>query len=149
MSGFDSAGVLSALAAMLGGLDGMQQVYIGAPESLSKRVSAYVAVGGNTQPISDRITGVLSDERAWFVGFGYRVADAERDAELALAAFVDAFARAFYANRTLGGLIQSNPRLDFSLTRDPRYEVRAGQEFRVLPVLVIGTQRETYDTVNQ
>lgn len=146
---FDSAAVLSALKAMLEGIAGMQEVFIGPPESLGRRVSAYVTVGGNAQAINDRTPGLLSDERTWFVGFGYRVADQEADAETTLAAFVDGFIRAFYANRTLGGLLLANPRLDFSLTRDPRYEWRAGQEFRVLPIVVIGTQRENYDNVNQ
>lgn len=137
---FDTGAVLSRIVTLLTNA-GVQQVYTGAPESLSKRVSAYVAVVG--QQVSDKPAGVLRREARYFVGLGYRVSGAEATAETDLATFLDAFLTAFYADREtrLNGTC-TNCWLDLSLADDPQYQVTAGQEFRLYPFIVIAVQQQ-------
>jgi hypothetical protein len=138
---FDSTSPLTALAALLTGLSGVQAVHTGVPESLGARVSAYVTLAA--QRVQDKAaSGLLQREADYFVGIGYRVAGAEATAEADLAALLDAFIAAVYADRTLSGTVASAG-LDLTLANSPQYQAVAGVEFRVYPVIVHTTQRAT------
>lgn len=121
---------------------GVQQVHTGVPESLGFRVSAYVALAG--QRIVDKAGRLLQRETHYFVGIGYRVKGAEATAEQDLAALLDAFITQFYAARATGlNGTAENCALDLSLADNPSYQVLAGQEIRVYPLIVTATQQQT------
>lgn len=137
---------LDALVTMVGGIAGVQATYKGAPESLSNRVSAYVALGA--QPQGQKAGGLLERNGEMLVVFGYRVKGAEATAEETLADFIDAFTTQFYADRKNGaGLFDSattqvqTGELDMTLARSPEYMALAGQEYRLFPIIVTATQR--------
>lgn len=135
----DSAAMTTAL-----GDNGLDATYKGAPASVGPKVSAYVTLG--SQDIVAHATGGVQRRVAgFFVGFAYKVGKAAGDQaapEDALAALLDAFITAIYTDRTLGGACKTAS-LDLSRANEPLYEVRAGQEFRVYPVLVLCTQDAT------
>lgn len=133
---------ITAIAAMLTATAGVQAVYTGVPESMSHRLSAFVAMAG--QRIRDKATGLLEREARYTVGLGYRVKGAEAAAELALAAAADAFTLAFYADRDLGGSVLSAS-LGETGSDAPLYYDIGGEEYRVFPMLIITTQHQTYD----
>jgi len=141
MAGWDTTGPFNYLYSLLAGLTGMQQVYKGPPESFSTQVAAYVALAG--QHVADKMTHTLQREANYFIGFVYRVDQAQDTAELTVAGLLDAFITAFFADRTLGGTALS-AQLDLSLANEPRYEVIAGQEFRVYPVRVTVRQMQSW-----
>lgn len=137
---------MSALITMMQGISGMQEVHRGVPEGFGRTVNAYVAVGPQT-PI-DKAGGLLQRETTFFVGLGYEVAQAEATAEDTLADMLDAFLTQFYADRkNSAGLFAKatthveSGELDLSLAGTPQYQVMAGQEFRVFPILVRVTQQ--------
>jgi hypothetical protein len=140
---FNTAGPLQALYDLLTTLTvpGLQRVYIGAPESFSNQVSAYVAVAG--QRIVDKATGLLQREARYLVVLGYRVKDHEDTAETTLAAIVDAFVTAIYQDRTLAGWSRVTS-VDLTQADTPQYEIVAGQEYRRLPMVVTVLQSQTY-----
>lgn len=145
---FTTSAPLTALQAMEAATTGVQAAQIGAPESFSTRVSAYVTVAG--QRIIDKAGGLLQREADYFCAFGYRVAGAEATAETTLAAAVDSFVAAFYAARAARtGLFAVattqvlSGTLDLSLASAPEYRTVAGQEYRILPFLVTVTQQAT------
>lgn len=142
----DTPAALDALLALVEGLPGMQQAYRGVPESFGSRVGAYVAVVG-MEP-TDKATGLLQVRLTLRVAFTYRVKGAEATAEAVLAALADAFVRAFWADRDLGGAWQ-NGRLSAAVQGNPDYEISAAQELRVLPFDAIGEQREPYANTGQ
>jgi hypothetical protein len=94
----------------------------------------------------DRATGnFIEQNQRIFVALGYRVAGAETDVELALATMVDSIVSQWYQDRRNGQgffAIAQNATLDMSIQNDPRYQIIAGQEFRIYPFLVIYSQRE-------
>ena len=117
------------------------------PESLSNRVSAYVALGA--QPLGMKADHCLQRDAAYLVVFGYRVHNAEATAEDTLADAVDAFVTQFYSDRQTGqGLFASatteveSGELDLTLAGGPEYQISAGQEFRTFPIMVTATQRQ-------
>lgn len=142
-SPFDTAGPLQYLATLLGTLApaGLQRVYIGAPESFSNQVSAYVAMTG--QRVIRKNTGLLQREARYLIVLGYRVKDHEDTAETTIAALVDALVSKLYLDLTLGGWSLS---LDIDLTQadTPQYELAAGQEYRRFPLVVTVTQQQDY-----
>ena len=140
-SPFNTAAPLAQLVTILDGIAAIQQVYTGAPESIGPRLSAYVTAG--SQVIADKVTRVLQREARYFIGLAYAVEGNEGTAETALAAALDALITAVYADRTLAGTVY-DARLDFALADTPEYQVFAGMETRVFPVVVITTQRQNY-----
>lgn len=138
---FDTAGPLQALYDLLVTLSGLQKVYIGAPESFSNQVSAYVAVAG--QRIIRKNSGCLQREARYLIVLGYRVKGAEATAETTIGTLIDALISALYLDLTLGGWSLS---LDIDATQadTPQYELAAGQEYRRWPLVVTVTQQQDY-----
>lgn len=142
---FNNGAVLNAIKALLLTLPQLQSAQLGAPDAAGTKVSAYVTLGA--QPVVNEASGgLLKRETRCFVGFAYRVAGADAadvaTAETTLAAAVDAFIRAFYADRSLGGVVESAA-LDLSVADQPEYRITAGKEYRIYPLFVTTTQRET------
>lgn len=138
---FDSDGAFSALIALVQGLDDMQgTVYEGVPAAFATAIGAYVVTLG--MEIADKTTGnLLQMTQEFEVGFGYRVSGAPAGAERQVLKFKDAFARAFYRDRTLGGVVVDGlivPGLNV-----PDYRQWAGAEVRLYPIPVRVVQRET------
>jgi hypothetical protein len=136
---FDSAGPLLYLFTLLQQLQGptgtlLQSVEIGAPSNLQDRVSAFVALG--EQNVKDFTMTIMARDSAYYVGFGYRVDPNQAQAELTLAAILDAFLTAIYSDRTLGGTVNSDTLVDLSLTKTPQYQKVAQQEYRIYACLV-------------
>ena len=133
-----TGGVLMAVERLLLNMGGIQQVGIGVPEAGQTRVSVNLLIGGGT--ITDR--EVLRRTVHVAVLFYYRVDRAERDAELRMADLVDRFIVAFY-NAREGGLYGSlhDAALDLTPADSPDYQEMVGPEYRVYPVVVLGTQR--------
>lgn len=135
---FDSVGPLNYLKTTLAGIAGVNQTYKGVPESIGRRVSAIVAVGG--QRLEFEAMRVVARDAGYFVEFAYRIAENdEGTAEDTLAGFLDAFLVALYADQTLGGTCEWID-LDFGLMSDPSYRPTAGQEFRIAPLMVWARQ---------
>ncbi len=127
------AGPLGKITDLLEGLSGIQAVYRGVPENIGSRVSAYVTLGGQT--VDEMAFGVHRRRASYFIAFVYRIQGAEADAENALCSLLDAFIAAVLADPTLGGTVWDST-LDLSLASDPRYQLIAGQEFRLYPLLL-------------
>lgn len=140
-SPFNTKAPLLQLVTILDGIAAIQQIYTGAPESVGPRLCAYVTVASQT--IVDKATRVLQREGRYTVGLAYAVEGNEGAAEQALADALDAFITAVYADRTLAGTVY-DARLDFALADSPEYQVAAGMETRVFPVVVVTTQRQNY-----
>jgi hypothetical protein len=138
---------LNRLVAVLQGLSGLQQVYVGVPESIGPQVAAYVALAG--QSVSNETIDLAQREARYFVAFAYAVAGAEATAETTIAGLIDAFQTALFAERDSGMNAGAGPLVDsvgwdFSLGDRPDYQPIAGQEFRVWPCLVTVTQHAAY-----
>jgi|SRR5262245_7869495 len=137
---WNNGAALDGIVALVETIGGIQQVYRGAPESLGPRVSAYVGVGVPEFP-RKAVNNLMSRVQPFIVGFGYRVKGAEADAEDTLAAYLDAFPRAFYADPTLGGAVDS-AELARSGQLEPDYRMTAGVEIRVCELVLLATQYE-------
>jgi hypothetical protein len=127
----------------------MQQAYIGIPASRSAKVVVTVTLAG--MPIQDKGTGSLMRLGRYFITFGYRVDQDTTDAELTLAALVDAFVAAWKVNRTLkdgtGTATCQSCTLDFHLADKPEYQMDAAQENRVYPIVAECRQYDTFSPV--
>lgn len=137
----DSDAAFTALVALVQELPNMQgTVSEGVPAAFATAVGAYVVTLG--MEITDKATGnLLQMTQEFEVGFGYRVAGAPGGAERQVLAFKDAFTRAFYRDRTLGGVGVDGlivPGLNV-----PDYRQWAGAEVRLYPIPVRVVQRET------
>jgi hypothetical protein len=134
---FNAKAMLQYVATLVGTLPGLQQVYIGVPESIESKVSAYVTIGDLTpRPFA---TQVAQRDPDVMVTFAYRVVGAEQTAELLICDLVDALTAAIYADRSLGGTSQ-NATLSMVANREPRYMAVAGAEFRSYVAVVSGLQ---------
>lgn len=137
----NSTAILQALKALVEGLGSEWSVSIGQPENLPRQRTAWVELAA--QPVMDRaVGGLMQRDGEYLIVIAYRVRGGESTAELALAGIVDELTRAFYADRTLGG-VGTNGSLDFGLAGTGDYQPIVGQEWRVYPVLVRISQRET------
>lgn len=140
-SPFNTPALLDAIVAVVQGLSGMQgTVSTGVPESLPTRVSAFVTVGDLTP--RRKATQLLQREARFRVTLGYRVRGAEATAERDLAALVDRFTTALYADPTLGG-VATRADLDLAAADSPEYAPIAGQEYRLYPMTVMAAQQQT------
>jgi hypothetical protein len=139
---FDINGPLRELVALLEGTSmvsaGLQHVYVGVPESLASKLSAYVYF--RKYPPTNKTNDLLQRKVDYYILFGYRVSNDEAGAEFALGDVLDAFDSAFYALRA-GGL---NGKVadcgEAQIGEREEYEVYAGQEFRSHPVRIETTQ---------
>ena len=138
---YNSGAVATALVTVLESLSGMGNVQIGAPESLSTRVSAYVTLGSQTT--TRKANGIKQRETRFFVMLAYRVDGAEATAETILMGLADAFMNALDADLTLGG-VMVDLTADSQAADEPEYQSRSGKEFREYPIMVTVTQRDSY-----
>lgn len=144
---YDAVGPLDALAALVAGLPGVQGVTVGVPESIGPRISAYLALAGATLVVKN--AGAVSQRtQRYLITLCYRVAGAEADAERTLAGIFDALLGALDDDKTLGGALHGS-QADASLGDTPTYAVVAGQEYRLLPVIVSTTQTRAFDPRQQ
>lgn len=139
---FNTSAVATQLVTVLSGLTGMGAAQIGAPESVGKRVHAYVTMGSQT-PVR-KTTERVDREARYMVMFAYRVDNAETTAETTLMGLVDDFMQALFADLTLNGTVDS---LEVSslAADEPNYQLRAGKEYREYPVIVSVMQRDAYE----
>lgn len=138
---YNSGGVANALVTVLEGLDGMGNVQIGAPESMSTRVSSFVTLGSHQS--QRKTSGTMQRLTRFFVMFAYRVDGSEATAETTLMSLVDDFINAIDNDKTLGGVV-FDANAESQAADEPEYQSRAGKEFREYPVIVTVTQRGTY-----
>lgn len=149
MTGFDVQAALTNLAALVDTIPGQDSVQVGAPESLPAQMTTWVTLGAPevvaaAVPNYDLNTDLL-------VWFGYAVAGAETDAEVAIAAALVELVRRVITNRVdavdgvgrmLGGTVD-----DMAIPRGVAsaadYAMFAGTETRVYPVAIRVTQTET------
>jgi hypothetical protein len=120
---------------------GAQRVSEGAPESQAVRKSVYIT-GGRFE-LFDTVTGLLERRGRFFNGVYWRVGGAEATAERESLALIDAFIIAFHtgadAGRTLGGTVETAA-LESVAIDEPLYQVVAGVEYRVHPLIIVYTQ---------
>lgn len=141
MASFDSVAMLQYVQALVAGLSGMQQSSIGAPESQAARVSAYATLGDLTPRPKANQLAYRNPEV--LVMLTYRVASAEQSAELLIGQLVDELTAAVYADRTLGGTVQSCE-MDMSDNhRNPPYVEIGAEEVRGYVVRITGLQTAT------
>lgn len=139
---WSTAGPLSQLVTIVTGLTGVQQVYTGIPESVEKRLCAFVTLGG--QDIANKTTGGLMQRmQSYRVVFVYAVEEAEAGAELAVAAVIDLLLDALFADRTLNGTLEQME-VDATEADRPEYARVAGVDYRQYPITIRGVQRKTY-----
>lgn len=132
---FDIISVYDELITLLNSLTNMQKVYEGVPEAFGRSITAYIAITG--QDVSDHRTGLLQDEATFFIGLGYKVAGAEKDAERKLGAGLSDFIAKFYAlRRTKCNGKAKDIRVNLNVANSPEYQIVAAQEYRVFPILV-------------
>lgn len=134
---FNAAAMLQYIQTLVAGLSGLQQTYIGAPESIATRVNAFVTIGDTTpRPKANQLAQRNPEV---MVTFAYRVAGAEQNAELTVCSLVDELTMAVYADRTLGGTSQS-AELNMGINREPAYMDIGASEVRRYVVLITGLQ---------
>jgi len=137
----DSGAAFTALVALVQSLPGMQgTVYEGVPAAFATRIGAYVVTLG--MAVTDKTTGnLLQLTQEFEIGFGYRVSGTPSGAEREVLGFKDALMRAFYRDRTLGGVVASGEFLPG--LNAPDYRQWAGAEVRLYPLPIRVIQRET------
>jgi hypothetical protein len=138
---FSASPVMNALMYLIGTIRGLQSVTKGIPEARATRTSASVT-GGSMQPYHKAGATLLQRDFRFLVVFFYRVQGAQPDAEDAMLSAVDAFTVAFFRAEPgeLFGTLR-NMELDTSPADNPDYQIAAGQEVRVYPIVVTGTQQ--------
>jgi hypothetical protein len=154
MTGFDIESALNGLAALISTIPALEEVQIGAPESLSARIATWVTVGdpGEIGPYVTQVYELPINLIAWF---GYHVEGAEQAAEAQLGDFISELVRRLIQNRQasvtgnsivvarfLNGAVD---RMDLpSNAAGPAdYTLMAGQEIRTYPIAIRVYQRET------
>ena len=137
---FDSLAPLDAIKARWTAA-GAQRVTEGAPESNATRKSVYVT-GGRFE-LADAVTGLLEREARFFCGVYWRVGGAEATAERDALSLLDAFITNFHTGadhgRTLSGTVETAS-LESIAADDPLYQVVAGVEYRVHPLVIVCKQ---------
>jgi len=150
---WDTPAALAGLAQLVRTIPGQLLVTVGAPESLTSNVQAYLQVGPSE--IMARSTEVYRAATDLIVTFGYAVAGAEQTAEEALADALNELDRRVLQNRkgsVTGNTLTVTAMLDGSVeSMDPPAPVAgfpdfalfAGQEVRLYPRVVRVYQEET------
>lgn len=149
MPGFDVEAALNGLAALIGTIPSVEDVRIGAPESLGSRIEAWVTVGDPGE-IGARVTGVYELDLNLICWFGYSVEGAEAAAEAQLADWVTEITRRMIQNR-MGAVDGVTRNLNGAVDRMglPQaaagisdYTMMAGSETRTYPLGIRVIQRE-------
>lgn len=153
MPGFDVEAALNGLAELIRTIPAMESVQVGAPESLSNRISSWVTVGDPGE-ITSRTVGVFDLDINLICWFGYAVEGAEQAAEAQLADYISDLVRRLIANRrgtVTGNAVTVTLNLNGSVTRMglPQaaagisdYTMMAGLETRTYPLGIRVIQQE-------
>lgn len=150
MAGFDIEAALNGLSALIQTIPSVESVQIGAPESLSHRIAAWVTLG-DPGTIEPEVTGVYILPMNLVCWFGYVVEGSEQAAEAQLSDYITELTRRMIQNRagTVGGVTRN---LNGSVDRMglPQaaagvadYTMMAGAETRTYPLGIRVVQRET------
>ena len=143
---FNTLAVLDAIVTLLTETLSAEQVTIGAPLSISKKLTAYVTLGAQPQGIKTQ--GTIWRDARFFIDFAYRVDDNIPDdvatAESTLAATLDALEQAIYDDKTLDGVCFDTI-IEAGTTEEPEYRIRAAREFREYAVILTCRQYTTYE----
>lgn len=154
MSGFDVEAALNGLAALVSTIPAIEDVQIGAPESLSARITAWLTVG-DLQDVGPRATSVYELPINLIVWFGYVVEGSEQAAEAMLADWISELVRRMIQNRfqsVTGNSVTVTRNLNGAVDRmnlpspaagPADYAMMAGQEARTFPVAIRVIQQET------
>lgn len=149
MAGFDVNAALDGLAALIGTIPSVEEVQIGAPESLSHRIAAWVTLG-DPGAIEPGVVGVYDLPVNLIAWFGYVVEGSEQAAEAQLADYVTELVRRVIQNR-IGAVSSVARNLNGSVDRMdlPQaaagvadYTLMAGAETRTYPLGIRVVQRE-------
>ena len=159
MPSFDVEAALNGLKALVETIPSMEAVRIGAPESLTNRIEAWITVGdpggigtaGDTTTTNTPVVqGVYDLDINLILWFGYSVEGAESAAEAQLADWLSSITRALIQNRmgTVGAVTRN---LNGSVDRMglptaaagiSDYTLMAGAEVRTFPIGIRIVQRE-------
>lgn len=152
---FDIEAALNGLAALVGTIPAMESVQIGAPESLSVRISAWVTIG-DPGVVEPRVTGVYDMPVNLVCWFGYAVEGSEQASEAQLADWLSELVRRTIQNRAetvTGNSLTVTRNLNGSVDRmelpqaaagTADYTLMAGLEVRTFPVAIRIVQRENF-----
>ena len=163
---FDLEAALNGLAELVRTIPAMESVQIGAPESLSNRIAAWVTVGDpggigpNGEPTAGTwaVQGVVDLDVNLIVWFGYVVEGSESAAEAMLADYISELVRRLVQNRqgtVTGNSVTVTRNLNGSVDRlglpqaaagIADYTLMAGAETRTWPIGIRITQREALGT---
>lgn len=146
---FDVEAALNGLKALVETIPSMESVGIGAPESLSYRISAWVTVGDPGE-IGSRVQGVYELDLSLIIWMGYVVESAEAAAEAQLADYISELTRRLIRNRAgaVDGVTRNlNGSVDIlglpqAAAGPADYAIYAGAEARTWPCGVRIVQRE-------
>jgi hypothetical protein len=159
LSGFDIEAALNGLKALVETIPSMEAVRIGAPESLTNRIEAWITVGDpggigtsgdTTTSNTPAVQGVYELDVNLLLWYGYAVEGAESAAEAQLADWLTGITRALILNRmgTVGTVTRNlNGTVDrMGLPQASAgisdYTMMAGSEVRTFPIGVRIIQRE-------
>jgi hypothetical protein len=149
MSGFDVEAALNGLKDLVSTIPSIESCQIGAPESLSNRISAWVVVGDPGE-IGSRVQGVYELDLSLIVFFAYVVEGQESASEAQLGDYITELVRRLIKNRAgaVDGVSRNlNGSVDIlglpqAAAGPADYAVYAGAEGRTYPVGVRVVQRE-------
>jgi hypothetical protein len=149
VAGFDVEAALNGLAALVTTIPAIESVQIGAPESLSTRISVWVTVGDPGE-VGSRVVGVYELPLNLIVWMGYVVEGNEQAAEALLGDYIGELVRRLISNRagTVDGVTRnlngSVDRMDLpqAAAGVSDYTSMAGQEARTYPLAIRIVQRE-------
>lgn len=135
---WDTPAILNALVTRLNAVTGLT-AQVGIPNSIAIQFGVYV-IAGDAEYKQDA-TGLMSRQAAALIWIVYRTDGNVNAAELAVAGVLDEFPREFYADRTLGGVLEDG-QLDMRLAATDQYVTIGGREFRQYQIRVVGRQSE-------
>jgi hypothetical protein len=149
MPGFDVEAALNGLKALVETIPSIESAQIGAPESLSVRIAAWITLG-DPGVIEPEVTGVYMLPMNLVVWFGYVVEGSESASEAQLADYVTDLTRRMIQNRigTVSGVSRnlngSVDRMDLpqAAAGVADYTSMAGAEVRTFPLGIRVVQRE-------
>jgi hypothetical protein len=149
MAGFDVEAALNGLAALVATIPSIEQVQVGAPESLSNRIAVWVTAG-DPGVVELEVTGVYRLPMNLIVWFGYVVEGVEQAAEAQLADWITELVRRTIRNRRFDvdevtrNLNGSVDRMDLPQASAgvADYTLMAGVEVRTYPLGIRVVQLE-------
>jgi hypothetical protein len=150
MAGFDLEAAMNGLAALIDTIPAIESVQIGAPESLSNRIQAWVTLGDPGVIEMERAGGVYRMPFTLVAWMGYVVEGAESAAEAQLGDYVTDLTRRLMQNRKNavdGVAVNLNGSVDMlglphAAAGSADYTMMAGSETRTYPLGVEVVQRE-------